>query len=376
MTGLGEGVDLLGDTLLHDGTNLCVNLVPDGQIAELGLVDAVQCLSNAVDGVAAGLCCNFPLLPLELHELVLSFDTLAHEVEIHGNAGLLFNELPALLDILLNKLVCKRIVKLHGHLQSIQGLIIEPVLKDSGCNGTVASFVTGDHERAVIGNIVEDEEAGLSLTHRAGVTGQTDGLNCVDVVMYGVAVNMAGYEVRDHLKRNCLELVAPAVEHTAPSGFLHCHGVVPGVVLLAAVQSGVGVEHAHELVNGCIDHCTIVPCGCSQSFAAQTFKATVEPVENGQIGLTYPAISPNALDEVDNAAILHDVHYHVQVIVQPNVVEVVEGILYATPLSVLVKTGLGQVVIAQATAAFFCGMRLAIPEIFNETHITCPPESS
>ena len=152
--------------------------------------------------------------------------------------------------------------------------------------------------------------------------------------------------------------------------------MIPCVVLLAAVQPGVGIEHGHELIDGCIDHCTVVPCGSSKSLAAQTFEAAVEPMENGQVGLADPAVSPNALDEIDNAAVLNDIRYHVQVIVQPNVMEVVEGVLYTAPLSVLVKTGLGQVVVAQAAAAFFCGMGLAIPEIFNETHITCPPESS
>ena len=175
---------------------------------------------------------------------------------------------------------------------------------------------------------------------------------------------MAGDEVGDHLQRDCLEFVAPAVEHTAPYGLLHCHGVVPCVVLLAAVQLGICIEHGHELIDGRVDHCAIVPCGGAQSLAAHALEAAVEPVQNGQIGLAYPAVAPNALCKVDEAAVLHYVHYHVQVVIHPNVMEVIEGVLYAAPFSVLVKAGLGQVVIAEATAAFFCGMGLAIPKIF------------
>ena len=147
------------------------------------------------------------------------------------------------------------------------------------------------------------------------------------------------------------------------------------VILLAAVESGVGDEHVLELGDGRVDHAAVVPCGGLQSLAAQTFKAAVEPVQNGQIGLADPAVAPHALGEVDEAAELDDVGYHVDVVVQPDVVEVVHGVLDATPLSVLVKAGLVLVELAEAALA----VGLAVPEIFKcflDIHITCPPGSS
>ncbi|CDB44482.1 unknown [Firmicutes bacterium CAG:240] len=363
MASVGEGICLIADGALHNFTDMAVYLVPDRKIAHLGLIDAVQCLCNAVDGVGIGLCSNLPLLPLELHKLILTLNVLAHEVKVHGNTSLVFDELPALLDILLDKLVCEGIVKYHGHLQSKQRLVVEPVLKNSSTDGAVAGLVAGYHERTVVRNIVKDVEAGLSLAHRAGVAGQADGLNCVDVVVDGVRVNVAGYEVRDHFQSNCLKLVAPAVEHTAPYGFLHCHGVIPCIVLLSAVESGIGIEHCHELIDGRVDHCAIMPCGAAQSLAAHAFHAAVKPVQNGQIGLAYPTVAPYALCKVDKAAVLHYVHYHVDVVVQPNIIEVVEGVLYAAPLSMLVNTGLREVIFTEAATAFFCGMGLAIPKI-------------
>ena len=51
MAGLREAVDLFLDALIEDLADVAVNLVPDRQIAELGLVDTVQSLRDAVDRV-------------------------------------------------------------------------------------------------------------------------------------------------------------------------------------------------------------------------------------------------------------------------------------------------------------------------------------
>ena len=62
--------------------------MPDRQIAELGLVDTVQSLRNAVDRVVVGLGGDIPLLPLELLQLVLGFDALDQGVPVKRDAGL------------------------------------------------------------------------------------------------------------------------------------------------------------------------------------------------------------------------------------------------------------------------------------------------
>ena len=155
-------------------------------------------------------------------------------------------------------------------------------------------------------------------------------------------------------------------------------GVLVKVILLAAVQTGVRGEHALELADGRGDHGTIVPGGGLHGLAAHTLEAAVEPVENRKIGLADPAVAPYTLGKVDQAAHDQNVLDHEDVVVQPDHVEVVHGVLDTAPLSVLVEIGLVLVQIAEAAAALFSGMRLAEPEISEcflnvLRHFTCPP---
>ena len=174
---------------------------------------------------------------------------------------------------------------------------------------------------------------------------------------------MAGDEVGDHLERHIGDLAVPGIEHAAPDGLVVGDGVLVQVVLLAAVQTGIGGEHALELADGGGNHGAVVPGGGLHGLAAHTLKAAVEPVENRQVGLADPAVAPHALGKVDRAAHDHDVLDHEDVVVKPDVVEVVHGVLDTAPLSVLVEVGLVLVQIAEAAAALSRGMGLAIPEI-------------
>ena len=362
VAGLREAVDLFLDALIEDFADVAVNLVPDRQIAELRLVDTVQSLRNAVDRVVVGLGGDIPLLPLELHQLVLGLDALDQGIPVKRDAGLLFDKLPALLDLVAAMLLEQRIVKLHRLRHGEQRLVEEPVLQDGGGDGSVAGLVGGDNDRRVIGHVVEDEQAGFRLAHRARIARQADGLHRVDVVENGVAVDVAGDEVRDHLHRDVRQLAVPGIEHAAPDGLVVGNVVMPSVVLLAAAEVGVGGEHALELEDGRVDHAAVVPRGGLQALATHAFHAAVEPVQNRQVGLADPAVAPHALGKVDKAAVADNVHDHVRVVVHPDVVEVVHGVFETTPLSVLVQTGLVNVEIAQAALL----MGLAVPEIMGK----------
>ena len=81
----------------------------------------------------------------------------------------------------------------------------------------------------------------------------------VDVVENGVAVDVAGDEVRDHLHRDVRQLAVPGIEHAAPDGLVVGNVVMPSVVSLAAAEVGVGGEHALELEDGRVDHAAVVP---------------------------------------------------------------------------------------------------------------------
>ena len=138
--------------------------------------------------------------------------------------------------------------------------------------------------------------------------------------------------------------------------------MIPEVVLLAVVELGVGGEHALELADGLADHAAVVPRGGLHGLAAQTLKAAVEPVEHGQIGLSDPAVSHHALGKGERAVEPHDVRHHVDVVVHPYHIEVVQRVLDAAPLSVLVEAGLVEIEVAQAALL----MGLAAPEILGQ----------
>ena len=140
-----------------------------------------------------------------------------------------------------------------------------------------------------------------------------------------MAVDMAGDEVRDHLQRDICDLAVPGIEHTAPYRLVVGDRVLVEVVLLSAVQAGVGGEHALELADGRTDHGAVVPGRGLHRFSPHSFKAAVEPVQNRQIGLADPAIAPDTLGKVERAAHDHDVFHHENIVVQPDHVKVVQG---------------------------------------------------
>ena len=356
-----EVVDALLHTLLHDPAHLLVRLVPDGKVAVLGLVNAVQRLRHAVDGIVAGIGRHVPLLPLEALQLVLAFQLFAQLLVVEGHARLLLDELPGLLDLLHTVLVHQRIVELHGLGHGEQGLVDEPVLNDGRGHGAVAGLVGGNDRLVIIRHIVQHEQSGLRLTHGARIAGQTQGLHRVDIVEHRVVVHVAGDEIRDHLQRNVLHLLAEGVEDAAPHRLVVGDGLVVSGLHLFAALVGVQVvtEHAHELIDGCVGHGAVVQRTGAQRLAPQSLHAAVEPVQHRQIGLTHPAIAPAALGKRPDAAVAHDIVYQHAVVIQPHLVEIVERVLHAAPFPVPVQAGLVAVQVAQTPLA----VGLAVPEI-------------
>ena len=129
--------------------------------------------------------------------------------------------------------------------------------------------------------------------------------------------------------------------------------------LLALLDVQVVGEHLHELIDGGVGHGAVVQWAGTQGFAPQALHAAIEPVEHRQIGLAHPAVTPAALEEGHQSAVAHHVVHQHGVVIHPHLVEVVEGILHAAPLTVLVKAGLVTVQVAQTALA----VRLAVPEV-------------
>ena len=172
-----------------------------------------------------------------------------------------------------------------------------------------------------------------------------------------------------------LELIRPGIEHTAPYRFLMGDGMVVIIVLLTVVQLRVGGEHTLELLDGHTDHGAVVPRGGAQRLAAKTLQTAVEPVQDRKIGLADPAVAPHALEEGKRLLALENVRHHLPIVVQPDVVEVIHRVLYAAPLTVLVKAGFVLKDIAETPLA----VGLAVPEIlqgffhFRLIHSSRPP---
>ena len=264
-------------------------------------------------------------------------------------------------------LVDQRIVELHGLGHGEQGLVDEPVLNDGRGHGAVAGLVGGDDGLVVIGHIVQHKQARLGLAHGAGVAGQAQGLHRVDVVEDRVVVHMAGDEIGDHLQGDVLHFLAEGIENAAPHRLVVGDGlVVPRLdLLIPLVGVQVVAEHLHELVDSGVGHGPIVQRTGAQRLTPQALHAAVEPVEHRQIGLAHPAIAPAALGKGPDAAVTHHIVDQHTVVVQPHLVEIVEGVLHTAPLAVLVQSGLVAVQVAQAALA----VGLAVPEILSQLFI-------
>ncbi len=182
VAGLREGDDLVFDRLVHDLSHMRINEMPDRAVAVLGIVYAVERLGDAVDRVVGRVCGDIPFFMLEIGELVEALRMLLVLFPVERMAGLLLDELPTLLDLLLAVLLDQRIVEAHRLRHRKERAVQEPVLDDGGRHGAVAGLVGGDHDRAVIRVVIQNEDAGLGLAHRAGIRREADGLHRIDVV--------------------------------------------------------------------------------------------------------------------------------------------------------------------------------------------------
>ena len=167
VAGFGEGHGLVPHAALHDPADAGIDLMPDEVFPVLRLIDAVERLRNAVDGIVVGVRGNIPFLPLEPLQLVLNFQIFDELIPVERHGGHFLNEFPRALDLLGAVLLDERIVKLHRLRHGVKRLIEEPVLQSGACNGSVARFVGRDEHRGVIRHIVLHKDTGFRLAHRA-----------------------------------------------------------------------------------------------------------------------------------------------------------------------------------------------------------------
>ena len=190
-----------------------------------------------------------------------------------------------------------------------------------------------------------------------------------------MGIYMAGNKIRNHFHRNRHEFAVPWIEDAAPYRFIDSYGMLMLVIDFTAVDFGIGFEHSLELTDGRCNHGTIMPGRCLHCFAPEALQTTVKPVQNRKIGLAHPAITPETLCKSDRTAHLHDVHHHLEIIVAPDVPEIIACVFYASPFSVLVKAGF----ILQNISQTAFSVRFTIPEItkgffdFFLIHLICPP---
>ena len=70
MPGLWEGFDLVLHGLVHDALYTIINLMPNGSVTVLGIVDPVESLCHSGDGVVRSIGGNVPFFPFKLSKLV------------------------------------------------------------------------------------------------------------------------------------------------------------------------------------------------------------------------------------------------------------------------------------------------------------------
>ncbi len=174
-----------------------------------------------------------------------------------------------------------------------------------------------------------------------------------------MVVDVAGDEIGNHLQRNIIHDVSPGIEDVAGDGLIVGDGVLPVFVFLAAVKLLVGSEHAHELADGFICHAAVVPGGGCESRAAQALKPAVEPVHDSEVSLAHPAVAHGSRKEGEGIVARKDVGHHMNVVVKPDHMEIVHGVLEAAPLAVLIEAGVADVEVAEPSLL----VGLAVPEI-------------
>ena len=189
---------------------------------------------------------------------------------------------------------------------------------------------------------------------------------------------MASDKVRDHLHGNSCKLPVPWIENTAPGCLINGNVVLMGFIDPSAVDFAVSSKHALELPDGSRYHPTVMPGRSFERFSPQALQPSVKPVKHRQVGLADPAVAPDAFCKSNRPSHLHDIHYHVRIVVAPDVPEIIPGIRNAAPLSVFIKPGLRLQDFTQA--AFPVGF--SVPEItqgffyfFHVRHYFCPPFS-
>ena len=183
---LGESVDIFADTFLHNLANLLIHLMPYFPVTVLGLVNAVECLGHAVDGVVLCVRGYIPFLPFKALQLILLLKLFLQFVPTERDTVLLLNKAPALFNLLHAVFLDQRVIKLHGHGEREKRLVKEPVLQNGGCNRGVAGLIAGNHGFGIVGHVVKNKQAGLCLAHRAWVTRKANRLNRIDIIQHSV----------------------------------------------------------------------------------------------------------------------------------------------------------------------------------------------
>ena len=267
---------------------------------------------------------NIPLLPFEEKLLILQFRIFFEAFPAERDTGLFFDELPAAFDLRLAPFLDQRVVILHRLRHRVQRPVQEPVLDDGCGNGRVAGLVGGHETGCRVRIVIHDADTGFRLTHGTGVRRQAEGLDGVDVVEDRIRVDVAGDEVRDHLQRDIDEAAVPErVEDAAGHGLVVKDRLFPELGLFPVVEPEVSGKHAHELFDRGISHAAVVPRRRAQCGAAHAFHAAVIPVEDRDVGLSDPAVPPEAFEEGQRFFGGQDVADHGAVRVAPDAGEII-----------------------------------------------------
>ena len=270
---------------------------------------------------------DLPLLQLVRSLLIKALHSGEVSVPVPFCTGLILDELYAGLDILGGRLQDGLVLVAHGEAEVEHGCVREAACKVRGCHGgTVAGHGAGDKAAAHVGQCVDNQSAALGRRNRAGIGGQTEGLDCIDVRYAGELVDLGDEEDGQQLVRNTAQIGEAC--HDLTHGHL-VKGHEHLVKLLAVTVLAVSLGQKNEVLCNVAEYIVDKQVAHAESAAALTHDVLIHKAVAAEVG-DHPAVVQSTV-ECGNE-ILGEGHKEHAPHTSP-LIEVVCSVLNAAPLT-------------------------------------------
>ena len=239
---------------------------------------------------------DFPLLQLVLGLLIEALDLSEVSVPIPLCAGLLLNKLYAGLDVLSAHLDSRFIHITDGEAEMEHGNVREAagvVRRSHG--GAVAGHGGGEEASAHVRQRVGNECAALRGRNGAAVSGQTEGLNSVNVRHAGELVYLGDEEHRQQLVGEAIQIGETGHDLTHGHLIEQDGSLVEGFAVAVLLIALCG---EHEVLSNVTEHIVNKQMAHAEVGAAQTHDVLVHEAVAAEIG-DHPAVVQSGVEGGD-----------------------------------------------------------------------------